>query len=310
MTEAHYTSYEQALDEYVEFCTKPTSGLGTGYSIDETCGVMGPGELALMWARSSAGKSTLLLNILANTPSIPTVFFNMEMRSRSLAEWLTTMSNDLGIDYFLLRELIQTGGEDIRYDDVMAKLQKAKVDNAPKVWFMEARSPNVDDLARVVDTIEADTGIRPVRVMLDHLSLMANARDYEGVSRMGQELHQWAQDDELALIVAQQTGRGGNEQGQRNDGHLPVTLSSGLYAGEHDADWIYGVWRPERNPKFRKRREDFKNNDDHMQMKAEHDRLKGLSQFAVVKNRPYGSLCEEGISLWWNPKTRKLEENG
>lgn len=303
-----YTSYTDAVDQYIDFCKTPNAGVGTGYSIDDMCGKMSTGEMGLLWARSSAGKSTMMLNFISNTPHIPTVFFNMEMASRSLAEWLTTMSNDLGIPYYLLRELIQTGDDDPRYAEVMAKMDKAKCDNAPQVWFVEARSPYVDDLARIVDEITVETGVRPARIMIDHLSLMANARDYENVSRTGAELHQWAQDDDLALLVAQQTGRGGSEAGQRNDGHLPVTLSSGLYAGEHDADWIYGVWRPERNPKYRKPQSDFRNSDEYHSAKAEYERIKGLSRLAVVKNRPNGILCEEGIDLWFDSNTRKLVE--
>lgn len=307
MNETPYYSYADALDEFIEDAEKPSSGIGTGWSVDEECGLMSRGELALLWARSSAGKSSVLLNVLANTPQVPTVFFNMEMRARSMVEWLTTIRGGLSVEYTALKGVLSKGDEDPRYAEVRAELDKAK-DDAPLAWFVEPRGPSVDDLARTVDQITADTGIRPVRVMVDHLSLMYGARDYEGVSRMGEHLHQWAQDDDLAVICAQQTGRGGNEAGQRNDGHLPVTLSSGLYAGEHDADWIYGVWRPERNPKYRKAAADYKNADDFRQAQQELDRVRGMTVFAVIKNRPNGVLCEEGITLFWNWSTRRLEE--
>jgi replicative DNA helicase len=307
VTEQTYQSYATALDGYVEFAKSPMSGIGTGYSIDDECGVMGPGELALLWARSSAGKSTLLLNIINNTRDVPTVFFNMEMRAIAQAEWLTTMSGILGVNYHQLRGIIQSP-DDPRHDELMGQLKEAG-NNPPQVWFVEPRGPRVDDFARVVDDITVDTGIRPVRVVVDHLSLMYGARDYEGVSSTAAELHQWAQDDELAVIVAQQTGRSGNETGQKNDGHLPVTLSSGLYAGEHDADWIWGAWRPERDPKYRKPSSDFKKQDEYHRVQGERDRVRGLTHFAVIKNRPYGTLCEEGISLWWDPETRQLKES-
>ena len=303
-----YWSYSQALDEYVEFCERPDSGIGTGFSIDDTCGRIGPGELALLWARSGAGKSTLLLNILAATPRAPTVFFNMEMRARALAEWLTTMTANLGIEYHHLRELIQTGAEDLRFAQVMERLETAKYENPPQVWFVEPRGPTVDDFARGVDQITVETGIRPVRVLIDHLSLMNGARDYEGVSRTASQIHQWAQDDDLAVIVAQQTGRGGNEQGQRNDGHLPVTLSSGLYSGEADADWIFGLFRPEKNPKYRKMQSEYKSADEYHNVRAEYERTRGLTRMSLVKNRTYGLLCEDGIDLWFDHETRRLVE--
>ncbi len=303
-----WKSYGEAADDYLEMCRKPFGGIGTGYSIDEDVGPMSPGEMALLWARSSAGKSTLLLNILANTSTIPTVFMSMEMASVRLYEWLTCMAFRLDVPYKNLQGLINYGEEDPNYAKVLHQLEEARIENAPQVWFVEPRGPTVDDFARVVDDITVKTGIRPVRVMVDHLSLMQGARDYEGVSTTSAQIHQWAQDDELAVVVAQQTGRGGNEQGQRNDGHLPVTLSSGLYAGEHDADWIWGVHRPERNPKFRKPAGDYKRADEYHSVQAERDRLKGLTVFSVIKNRPYGVLCEEGISLWYDNHTRQLKE--
>ncbi len=304
-----FYSYAEALDSYVEACQDPQAGVGTGYSLDRECGEMSTGELALLWARSGAGKSTLLLNIINNTPDIPTVFFNMEMRARTMAEWLLTMGFGVNINYKQLKDIILNGDQDPRYHDVMARLEESKHTSPPKVWFVEPRSPTIADLQRTVDRVTLKSGIRPVRVMIDHLSLMRGARDYEGVVSMGEQLHQWAQDDELAVVVAQQTGRSGGSSGERNDGHLPVTLSSGVFGGEHDADWIYGAWRPERNPQFRKSRNEFKSDTDYQAMLSERYRVKGMTHFAVIKNRPYGTLLEDGATLFWNFQTRRLEES-
>lgn len=303
-----FFSYGEALDHFVTASANPGDGMGTGYSLDKECGLMSSGELALVWARSGAGKSSLLLNIIANTPDIPTVFFNMEMRARSMAEWLTTMRYDLGIPYRDLKELILNQDDDPRYLDVMERMEQAKVMDPPQVWFVEPRSPTIDTLARTIDAVEKASGIRPQRVMIDHLSLMNGARDYEGVVSMGAQVHQWAQDDELVVVAAQQTGRGGGASGERNDGHLPVTLSSGVYGGEHDADWLLGAWRPIRDPKFRKSSGEFKRPGEYEEMLAERQRVKHLTHFAVIKNRPYGQLCENGISLFWDDRTRQLKE--
>ena len=303
-----YYSFGEALDQYIEASANPTSGIGTGYSLDRECGLMDVGELMLVWARSGAGKSTLLLNFINNTPEVPTVFFNMEMRARTMAEWLTTMSGQLAVDYRQLKSVILNGDDDPRYGGVMEQLEKAKAIQAPCVWMAEPRSPTCDDLARTIDDIEVETGIRPVRVLLDHLSLMSGARDYEGVVRTGETLHQWAQDDGLAVICAQQTGRSGGPGGERNDGHIPVTLSSGVFGGEHDADWVLGAWRPERDPKFKKSRADFKKDGEYEAVQAEKRRVKGMTHLSVVKNRPFGTLLEDGLTLFWNDRTRKLEE--
>ncbi len=308
MSDSTYFSYQEALDQFVVASQDPQGGVGTGYSIDGECGLMSTGELALLWARSGAGKSALLLNILANTPDVPTVFFNMEMRARTLAEWLLTMTGDIGVHQTVLKEIILSGEADPRFPAALAAIERSKLVIPPSVWFVEPRSPDVDELARVVDDITNDTGIRPVRVMIDHLQLMRGARDYEGTVTLGEQLHQWAQDDGLSVIAAQQTGRGGNAAGERNDGHLPVTLSSGLFGGEHDADWLWGLWRPERNPMFRKSRAEFKTEDAYLEMRAELSRVRNMAHLAVVKNRPNGTLNEDGITLFWEHSNRKLEE--
>lgn len=302
-----YFTWEQALDDYVASAEAGDKGIKTGYSIDKECGLMDTGELALVWARSGAGKSSLLLNIINNTPDVPTVFFNMEMRARTMAEWLLTMGGNMSEPYRLLKDIILAGPSDGRYERVMSDLNAAKK-NPPTCWFVEPRSPSIDDLARVVDNITVSTGIRPVRVMVDHLNLMQGARDYEGVVRMGEQFHQWAQDDELNVIVAQQTGRNGGPSGERNDGHIPVTLSSGVYGGEHDADWILGAWRPERDPKFKKVKADFKKADEYYAVQAEKKRVKNMTLVSVIKNRPFGTLLEDGITLFWDVMTRSLVE--
>ena len=175
--EKQYVTFEEALDEYVEASRNPEAGVPTGYSVDEL-GTMNTGELTLLWARSGAGKSTLLLNLIANQPDVPTVFFNMEMRARTMAEWLATMSGNLGVGYHRIKEVIAAGDSDRNYAEVMDQLQHLKDRKPPLVWMAETDRPTVDDLARVVDQITVDTGIRPVRIMVDHFHLMAQTRDY------------------------------------------------------------------------------------------------------------------------------------
>lgn len=80
------------LDRYV---SEPNTRFGMGWSVDDTCGMLGLGELALMWARSASGKSTWMLNVVRNSPTIPTLIVNMEMTARKQSEWLLPMTFDL-----------------------------------------------------------------------------------------------------------------------------------------------------------------------------------------------------------------------
>lgn len=267
-----------------------------GYSIDD-CGQLGPGELALLWARSGTGKSTFLLNAISRSGQVPTVVFNMEMTSSRQVEWLTCMTHRLACPARDLDEVLRWP-DDPRYESVVEALRSIN-DYYPWLHFIHpGRPPAVNDFIRWVDRIWDRTGVRPARVFIDHLSLMAGARDYSGVSETAAALHTWAINDGIGVVSVQQTGRSGNEK-NRNDGHLPVTLSSGVYAGEHDADFIYGLYRPEKDPKYM---------DPGNRATVEFDRVRGVTRLQLIKNRPYGELREVGIELTYDVHSRRLHE--
>ena len=272
----------------------PPRTIGTGWPIDRICGTMEPQQLALLWARTSAGKTTILCNWVWNTP-VPTVFVTLEMPPQVITEWLLTISGKLTVPARELREVL-ADRDDPRYQQTVAELREVRRE-FPPIWIVPARAPTVADLHDIVDRIEMEIDQHIDRVMIDHLGLMAHGRDYTGVATTASELRQFAEDTDRLVIAAQQTGRtayNGTTYG-RNDGHLPVSLSSGLFAGEHDADWIYGAWRPERNP------------DLGPESRAA---VKGITRFSVVKNRRHGTIHLEGISLRYNPRTRQLTPTG
>lgn len=278
---------------------------GTGWSVDETCGQVGLGEMALVWGRSGCSKSTWTLNVLANTPSVPTLVVNMEMKPRQQVEWLTSMSFELdtpGRDI----ESVLHDPEDDRYTELEAALDKLS-EHYPALHFVCPTRPSLDDLTVMLDDVEDATGTRPVRVFIDHLGLMAGANGYEGYTRLAGDLHAWGLRENVALYVLQQTGRGAGD-GQRNDGHIPVTLSSGVYAGEADADWVYGLYRPDRHPKFKRQRWDYSDAAAYLKVQSELNDVRNISVFQVLKNRPFSDVLDEGIKLSFNHHTRRLEE--
>lgn len=272
--------------------------LPLGYSLDQSVGMMSPGELALLWARSGTGKSTLLCNALSRTGSVPTVFFTMEMSAWKLNVWLTCMTHNLPAPVREVEDILRWGAEDPRYADLVAAFQSMSL-YFPHLHFVQMRKPpTVNDLIAECDEIWDRTGTMPRRVFIDHLSLMEGARDYTGMSVTTAALKTWARNSDLGVIAIQQTGRSGGDQ--RNDGHIPCTLSSGIYAGEHDADFIFGLYQPAKDPKYRK--------PENQTM--EYDRLKGVSRLQVIKNRPWGELNEDGIELEFDRRSYRLYERG
>lgn len=304
-------SADSAVDDLFRFTASDVARFPTGYSVDDTCGMIGPGELGLLWARSGSGKSTWLLNILASSPKVPTAIFNMEMTPRRQIEWLMAMTFNLKTPARLIDEVLAQGDTtDECYLEIASSLRAMNTRYPTLHFFNPEKAPSVTDFAKAVDSVEDSTGIRPQRVFVDHLTLMANARDYEGVTRTAGALHSWAMSDELAVIAIQQTGRSGGADGGRNDGHLPVTLSSGVYGGEHDADWIWGMYRPERDPKFHKLSGYQLDGTKREALAIEQAAVSGVTKFQLIKNRPYGETREEGITLRYDSHNRKLYESG
>lgn len=298
----------QAGDDLLRYSQEEHSRFGTGWSIDDTCGQVGAGELALWVARSGSGKSTAYLNIIRNTPEVPTVVFNMEMTARRQIEWLLCMTYSLATPSREVEEVLRSAGADDRYGELTYALEGMS-EHYPDLHFVTPSRPTVEDLECVLEDIEDQTGVKPMRVFIDHLTLMDGAEDYQGVVRASSGLHSLALRAGIAVNVIQQTGRN-DGQGGRNDGHLPLTMSSGLYGGEADADFVLGMFRPERAPKFKKHRYQFDDPNDYYKMLDELEAVRGQTYIQVLKNRPFGDLHEEGICVVYDPWTRRLEELG
>lgn len=299
-------SLADAANDAVDFAMKDHVRFGTGFSIDN-CGCPGQGELALLVARSSTGKSTLMLNVVANTPEVPTVVFNMEMTPRRQAEWLVAMSYDLETPAKDIEDVLHYGPEDSRYGEVRQAFENVS-DNYPNLHLLMPSRPSVTDLMMAVDDIADETGVKPQRVFVDHLTLMDCGNDYQRLLRTTADLHAWALKDDLCLMVLQQTGRAGGENA-KNDGHIPVTLSSGVMGGEQDADFVFGLYQPSKHPKYRKPRSEYEDSRQYWNMHDEYEELRGMSVLQLVKNRPFGEVNEVGIELRYDWHTRRLAES-
>lgn len=298
----------QAAEDLLRFAEDGRPHFGFGYSLDEDCGMIGPGELGLLRARSSVGKSTVVLNIISNTPKVPTVVFNMEMTPRRQAQWLACMTYDFTIPARYVDDALHSGSPSER-DELIAGL-RAMENYYPSLTFVMPDGPTVEDLAMTVDDIEDETGVRPQRVFIDHLKLMKYGKDYDGVNATTSKLHKWALADELAVICLQQVQRSGGGDFGRNDGHIPLGLSDGTFGGEDDADWIWGIYRPDKDPLFKKPPYYFKDERKYEEMLRRHSQVKGQTKLQVIKNRPYGSVNEEGITLYYDAHTMRLKEYG
>lgn len=298
-----------AIQSLVQHATSDHPRFPMGYSLDDTCGAVGAGELAIMLARSSAGKSTWYSNVIRNTPEVPTLVVNMEMTPRRQIEWLTSMTMATSVAAREYEEVLRNGQDDPRFYEVMSALEQMP-DFYPHLHFVTPSRPTTTDLSILLDDIADSTGVRPVRVFIDHLKLMGGVEEvnYSSFTKTTADIHTFALKEDVAVYLLQQVGRAGDGNGGRNDGHLPVTISSGTFGGEDDADWIFGLSRPDKNPKFRKLEYQFANRLEYLDMRAEYEQVRGQVILQCVKNRPFGDLCEEGVVLWYDTHTRRYTE--
>jgi hypothetical protein len=231
----------------------------------------------------------------------------MEMMPQRQMEWLLPMSFELEVAARDIPDVV-ADPEDDRHGGLLETLHSLSY-QYPHLAYLSPETPTVEDLRQCLYDVHDHWGVAPERVFVDHLSLIRGARDYQGVTQAAADLHFLAQQENIALYVAQQTGRGGQDIG-RNDGHVPVTLSSGIYAGEHDADWVFGLYRPERNPKFAKKVHDCKSVTEFENIQAELRQVSGLVVLQCIKNRPYGETLEQGIEFTYRRYSRRYVELG
>lgn len=292
---------DEALRAFVEHARSDETVFPLGYSIDQL-GTPAAGDLCLMWARSGTGKSTWMLNVITRTPTIPTVVFNMEMPPKRQIEWALSMANTLEVPAREVMQIFRDGVED-DYPELKAAMRDFPV-RFPSLTFVHPKGkPSVDELIRKCDDVYDRKGVRPLRVFIDHLTLLKNCNgSKEAVEAVTSRLHEWAQRDDITVFAIQQTGRSsGDGSGGRNDGHIPVTLTSGVYGGDSDADYVYGMYQPAKDPKY---------TTPEGRDSVEYARVKGVTRLQLVKNRPNGELSEQGLKLSYEPHSRRLMEEG
>jgi hypothetical protein len=295
-----------AVSDLWRFIEEPGTRFGTGWSIDETCGQVGTGELALVIARSGSGKSTWFLNIIANTPKVPTLVMNMEMQPRIQALWLTAMTFPMTAWAREMEDIMRAGPEDARWHEVHNALAEFP-EVYPNLHFVMPNRPNVADIPIILDDIADATGVRPKRVFIDHMKFLAGSeRGFDGYTQISSKTKEVAMESDCAIYLLQQTKRG-EGQGEPNDGHLPVKFGSGMYGGEEDADWMFGLFRPERDPRFRKTPEQV-GYEKWAELGIQRAAVKDQLRCQVIKNRVFSELQEDGIVLHYNPQSRKLTE--
>lgn len=239
---SEFESLGELLDELrdrVYSREMPAPGLRTGfYDMDRMTGGLQPGELLILAARPSMGKTALALNIaeqvsMENRSSI--AFFSLEMSKDQLVQRL--VAGRCGVDVQKLRQNMLNEAERASVRDACVQLRDETnilVDDTPALTLLQLRAK----ARRMVAKHEAKA------IFVDYLQLLnasgsAESRQVE-VSQLSRGLKALARELSVPVVCLSQLNRGPEQR----EGHKP-RLSDLRESGaiEQDADVVFLLHR-------------------------------------------------------------------
>jgi replicative DNA helicase len=246
-------------------------GISSGFTkFDEMTGGMHGGELLILAARPSMGKTALALNIaqhVATHPRMrkPVAVFSLEMSSSSLLTRL--LCAGARVDQHKFRAGFLNAEERRRLQVELANLTESPLflDDTPGVHLMDVHSK--------LRRMKSEHGLS--LVVIDYLQLMSSRGRSENrnqeVSAMSRGLKLMAKDLDVPFLVLSQLSRASETRPGDHKPQLSDLRDSGSI--EQDADLVMFIYREE---VYKRDRED----------------LKGLAELVIAKQRngPIGSV--------------------
>ena len=247
------------------------SGLSTGFAkFDEMTGGLHGGELLILAARPSMGKTALALNVaqhVATHPQMrkPVAVFSLEMSSASLLTRL--LCSAARVDQHKFRAGYLNADE-------RRKLQVALADLTDSPLFLDdTAGVNLMDIHSKLRRMQAEHGLS--LVVIDYLQLMSSRGRSENrnqeVSAISRGLKLMAKDLDVPFLVLSQLSRAAETRIGDHKPQLSDLRDSGSI--EQDADLVAFIFREE---VYKRDRED----------------LRGLADLIVAKQRngPIGNV--------------------
>ncbi len=260
-------------------------GLSTGFAkFDEMTGGLNGGELLILAARPSMGKTALALNIaqhVATHPRMrkPVAVFSLEMSSSSLLTRLLCSAARVDQHKFRAGFLNQ---------EERRKLQVALADLTDSPLFLDdTAGVNLMDVHSKLRRMQSEHGLS--LVVIDYLQLMSSRGRTENrnqeVSAMSRGLKLMAKDLNVPFVVLSQLSRAAETRPGDHKPQLSDLRDSGSI--EQDADLVAFIYREE---VYKRDREDIKGLADLIIAKQRNGPigtvpLRFLGQFTRFENR-------------------------
>ncbi len=237
------------------------TGVKTGYEpLDKLTRGWNPGQLIVIGARPSVGKTAFTLNLLYNVAKEkkPVIFFSLEMKAVSIEMRLLELASDLTSDEINRMDFAQNSTPDRLVVNVKSKEESAKVSKLQSGMNLLAEMPfyidenpgtTVDDIAAKCRKLIKGQNINASLVAIDYLGLIEPSKKSAGDSRTNQvaeisrSLKKLANELEIPIIALSQLSR---DSAKRGTDHKPILTDlrdSG--ALEQDADMVFFLYRPD-----------------------------------------------------------------
>lgn len=230
----------KTLDEQVkdlrEMAANPRQRIATGLkSLDLLA--LGPaaGEVFTVVGRSHTGKSMFATNVLLHNPTVPMIFFSLEMPAHQVLQRLYAHVTD------------QSGRDVVRKtmrNDLDQTLDWIAKDFEEHI-VVDASGLTLGDMAVYCENYGAYFGHRPSAVVIDYLEEIGGAKaSGEGWMRTeatASALKGWAKDQKMAVFSLHQAN-------QKTEQWEPPNGGSAKGGGFVESDVVVGMWRPGWDP--------------------------------------------------------------
>src|SRR5262249_225922 len=146
---------DEIQQDYEDFASNPGHRFKLGYpSIDAEIKGVAPGEICVLAAGRSTGKTNVFCNVIHNNPDQPIAFFSLEMTKRLI--WPRLYATHYGVEYRSLEEEVRNG------------LALQPLDTLPKVGVCDISGMSIKEIEEAIEEYRADKGESPRLVMIDY----------------------------------------------------------------------------------------------------------------------------------------------
>ncbi len=231
--------------ERLQTSGSPITGIPTGFpKLDNMSTGLQPGDLCIVAARPSMGKTSWVLNVAATAAidhQVPVAVFSLEMSKEQLLKRL--LSAEARVDAQHIRRGGMTPDESQRLGAAAGHLNNAPIwiDDTPGMSVLEMRAK----ARRLASDVKAE-GKELGMIVVDYLQLMGGSGKSESrvqeVSQISRGLKALARELDVPLVALSQLSRAPE---QRNDKRPMLSDLRESGSIEQDADIVMFLFRPE-----------------------------------------------------------------